>query len=146
MVKCFTKQGLAKLKQELDRLKKVERRKLAEEIAKATAFGDLSENAAYKDAKEKKAFLEGRILELETILANAQVLEKKQSDKVCLGSQITLEADQQTMILTLVSPQEADFDKGLVSLESPLGKAIFNQKQGDEVKVNDKIYKIKAIG
>jgi len=114
MPKSFTKEGLAKLQAELEQLKKVGRRDLAQEINKAAGYGDLSENAAYKDAKEKKAFMEGRILELESMLANATVLEKKESSKVQVGSSVVLESNKQKMTFTLVSPQEADFDKGLI--------------------------------
>ncbi len=142
MPKSFTKEGLVKLQAELEQLKKVGRRELAQEIAKAVAFGDLSENAAYKDAKEKKAFMEGRILELESMLANATVLQKKESSKVQIGSQIILESNKQKMTFTLVTPQEADFDKGLISLESPVGRALFNKEKGDTIKVNDKEYTI----
>ncbi|MDP2951415.1 MAG: transcription elongation factor GreA [bacterium] len=145
MPKSFTKEGLTKLQAELENLKKVERRKLAQEIAKAVAFGDLSENAAYKDVKEKKAFMEGRILELESMLANATVLQKKESSSVQIGSQIILESNKQKMTFTLVTPQEADFDKGLISLESPIGKALFNKEQGETIKVNDKEYTILEV-
>ncbi|OIO46330.1 transcription elongation factor GreA [bacterium (Candidatus Gribaldobacteria) CG23_combo_of_CG06-09_8_20_14_all_37_87_8] len=145
MPKSFTKEGLAKLQAELEQLKKVGRRDLAQEINKAAGYGDLSENAAYKDAKEKKAFMEGRILELESMLANATVLEKKESSKVQVGSSVVLESNKQKMTFTLVSPQEADFDKGLISLESPIGNALFNQEKGATIKVNDKEYTILEI-
>ena len=145
MRKCFTKEGLSKLQAELEQLKKVGRRDLAQEINKAAGYGDLSENAAYKDAKEKKAFMEGRILELESMLANATVLEKKESSKVQVGSSVVLESNKQKMTFTLVSPQEADFDKGLISLESPIGKALFGKEQGEVIKVNAKEYLILEV-
>ena len=135
MPKSFTKEGLAKLKAELDQLKNVERRKLAQEMNKAAGFGDLSENAAYKDAKEKRAFMEGRILDLEKMLVNAKVLEKKSSSQIEIGSCVSIQCDDVKQQFMIVSPEETDFDKGYISCESPIGKAILGKTQGDEIEI-----------
>lgn len=143
MSQSFTKQGLARLKAELEQLKKVERRKIAQEINKAAGFGDLSENAAYKDAKEKKAFLEGRILELEKMLVNARIIEKTKTSQVKVGSDVSIETAGKKQKLTIVSSPEADLDRGRISFDSPLGRALLNQKIGDIIEIETPSGKMK---
>jgi len=146
MGKYFTKQGLEKLKKELEYLKKVKRKEIAKELHKAASFGDLSENAAYDQAKEKKAFTEGRILELEKLLVNAKVIEKKEKDIVETGAVVYLESENGKEKLFLVNPSEADFEKGMISYDSPIGKLLLNKKKGDVItSPNGLKYKIVKI-
>ena len=89
--KYITKEGLEKLKKELERLKKEERAKIANELKEAISFGDLSENAAYDEAKENQAFIEGKILELEKLISNAKIIKKEDNKGwVQVGSMVTL--------------------------------------------------------
>ena len=134
--KYFTKQGLEKLKKELDYLKNVKQKEIAEQLHKAAGFGDFSENAAYDQAKEEKAFLTGRVLELEKILANAKIIEKsKKSDKIQLGSTVLVKFNGSQEKITLVTSAEADFSQGKISNVSPLGAALYNQSAGKEIAV-----------
>ena len=134
--KYFTKQGLEKLKKELDYLKNVKQKEIAEQLHKAAGFGDFSENAAYDQAKEAKAFLVGRILELEQIISNAKIIEKKKkADKVQLGSTVLVAYNGTEEKITLVGPAEADFGAGKISNISPLGAALCGQPSGKEIAV-----------
>ena len=138
MSKYFTKQGLESLTQELKSLKE-KRREIAKEIHKAASFGDLSENAAYDQAKEKKSFNEGRILELEKLLVNAKIIKDGKKEKVGIGSVVVLENEE----YTIVHPSEADFEKGRLSSESPIGQAFLGKKIEDEVDIVTPSGKIK---
>ncbi|MBI4359210.1 MAG: transcription elongation factor GreA [Candidatus Nealsonbacteria bacterium] len=146
--KYLTPQGLANLKKELDHLKNVERKEMAERLKHAISFGDLSENAAYHEAKESQGFLEGRILELERIIRSARVIkETNQKDYVEIGSKIRLWLDGQEMELEIVGPNEADPLKGRISSASPLGQVIFRKRKGEsgEVKIGDNKTKYKIL-
>ena len=143
MVKYFTKQGLKKLKEELKYLKTTKHKEIVEQLRVAAGFGDFSENAAYDQAKEAKAFLRGRIAELEKALVNAQVIEKSADSKVQLGSTITIQTeDGDNTIFTIVRPEESDLDKGKLSSQSPIGQALLGKHEGDEVKIVAHTYKI----
>jgi transcription elongation factor GreA len=141
------------LKKELEQLKTVERPKNIEAIEVARAHGDLSENAEYDAAKEKQAFIQGRINELEFKLANAQIIDPTNlpKDKVVFGSKILLENidTEDEVEYQLVGPEESDIDKGLISVSSPIGKAILGKAPGDEVTVQapggKRIYEIVEI-
>jgi transcription elongation factor GreA len=135
----ITKQGFEKLRDELDQLKKVERRKVIQAIAEARAHGDLSENAEYHAAKERQSFVEGRIKELGTKMANAEIINVDQlkSDKVTFGATVVLlEEDGKTKkTYMLVGQDESDLKNGKISVISPVGKALIGHKVGDEVTI-----------
>jgi transcription elongation factor GreA len=135
----MTPEGHKKLKDELDRLIKVERPQNIKDIATARAHGDLSENAEYHAAKEKQSFLEGRIQELQSKIALAQVIDpsKLSHDKVAFGSKVKLldlDTDEEKTY-TLVGPDETDAKNGKISITSPVGKALVGKREGDEVMI-----------
>ena len=135
----ITKEGFEKLRDELDHLKKVERRKVIQAIAEARAHGDLSENAEYHAAKERQSFVEGRIKELGSKMANAEIIEtgRLKSDKVVFGATVVLlEEDGKTKKkYMLVGQDESDLKNGKISVISPVGKARIGHKVGDEVTI-----------
>jgi len=144
----LTSGGLEKLKKELDRLKTAGRTEMAERLKHAISFGDLSENAAYHEAKEAQGFLEGKILELEKIIRSAKVIkETSQKDYVEIGSKILLLLDDQEMELEIVGSNEANPLKGKISGESPLGQTILRKRKGEsgEVKIGDNKTKYKIL-
>ena len=148
MTKYITKEGLEKLKQELDYLKTTKRKEIAERLKQAIAFGDLSENAAYHEAKEAQAFMEGRILELEEIVRNAVIISNgKNKDAVNIGSTVALEMvacdKKEKFKFTIVGMQEANPSEGKISNESPLGKTLLGRKNGETVEVETPTGKIK---
>ncbi|PIY97008.1 MAG: transcription elongation factor GreA [Candidatus Kerfeldbacteria bacterium CG_4_10_14_0_8_um_filter_42_10] len=130
----ITKEGLAKLKKDLEYLKTEKRKEIAERIREAKELGDLSENAEYTEAKEEQAFVEGKIIELEYVIKNSQVIESdKKSDCVRVGSKIKLESENNKIEYIIVGSNESDPGKGKISNESPLGRAFLNKKIGEEV-------------
>lgn len=137
MEKYFTKEGLDKLKAELDYLRKVKQREIAEAINKAAAFGDLSENAAYHQAKEDLAFLRGRVAELEKTIVNAKIIEEnaEKSQTVQIGSKIEVLGGKNIETFQIVSAPEADPVVGKISSQSPIGKALFGKEVGDEAEI-----------
>ncbi len=132
-------EGKKNFEAELNHLKLVRRKEVAERIKAARAFGDLSENAEYEDAKNEQAFVEGRILRLEQILRHAVITKNdgKKSDKVIVGSTITVKdlSSGTTQQYTIVGSEEADPGKKRISNESPVGKALLGQKPGAVVTV-----------
>ena len=150
MKEYLTSKRLKELKKELEYLRKTERKKIADELKSAIAFGDLSENAAYKEAKESQAFLEGRIRELEKIINNAEIIKKGiNNNQVKLGSTVTLKNMSQPKPLVevekfkILGKEEADPVKKKISFESPLGKSLLNKFKGAVLKVNTPQGKIK---
>ncbi|MEK6683179.1 MAG: transcription elongation factor GreA [Nitrospirota bacterium] len=135
----ITKKGFEQLRDELDRLKKVERPKVIQAIAEARAHGDLSENAEYHAARERQSFVEGRIQELGTKMANAEIIntDRLKSDKVVFGATVVLlDGDGKTKKkYRLVGQDESDLKNGKISVISPVGKALIGHKVGDEVTV-----------
>ncbi|MCX6806622.1 MAG: transcription elongation factor GreA [Candidatus Berkelbacteria bacterium] len=132
----LSKEGLEKLKEELKNLKNVVRKEIVERIKEAKSYGDLSENSEYEAAKNEQAFIEGRILELETIIKNARVVAKSNGDKVMIGSQVQVKNDDnETDTFVLVDKTEAAPDQGKLSYDSPLGSALLGKTKGDEVEV-----------
>jgi len=132
----LTREGLERLKSELDHLQKVKRAEVAERLREAVeGGGDLTENAEYETAKTEQAFIEGRITDLKLLLANTQIIEKNGVSKtVQLGSTVTFqEGDFSPETFVLVGPIVANPREGRISFESPLGKALMNQKTGDTV-------------
>jgi len=134
MVKHLTQEGLEKLKKELDHLKTVARKEVQERIRSSAAHGDLKENAGYHAAKEDQSFIEGRILQLEDIINQAQAIEKKQGGGVQIGSVVCLKSKAGEDKYQIVEPEEADIMAGKISLKSSLGEALLGKKKGDIVK------------
>lgn len=135
----LTKDGLAKLTEELEQLKNVKRKEVAEKLKEAISYGDLSENAEYDAAKNEQAFVEGRILELESMIENAKVIKgaAKSGAIVQIGSTVEIvdasRKSAETEVYTLVGSTEADPFSGKISNESPLGMALLESKVGDEI-------------
>ncbi|XMT17234.1 transcription elongation factor GreA [Candidatus Saccharibacteria bacterium oral taxon 488] len=131
----ITESGQRELEQELEELKS-RRGEIADKIAAARDFGDLSENAEYDAAREAQGLLETRITEIETILQNASIIQVGGSSTVVLGSTVELEANGKTVVYTVVGPVEADPLEGKVSNESPIGQALMGKAVGDTVTIN----------
>jgi transcription elongation factor GreA len=131
----LTPEGKAKLEEELRYLETEKRKELAERLHIAVKQGDLSENADYIQTKEEQGFIEGRIQTLHAMLRNVALIEEQASDRVRIGSKITVredgEAESETFLL--VGAAEADPAKGRISNESPLGSALLDRKVGDKV-------------
>ncbi|MFM2328630.1 MAG: hypothetical protein RLZZ494_733, partial [Pseudomonadota bacterium] len=132
----LTKRGAEKLKEELHRLKTVERHAVIEAIAEARAQGDLSENAEYEAAKDKQGFIEGRILEIEGKLAAAKIINPAELDaggRVVFGATVELEDEDSGKRVTyqIVGDDEADLKLGLVSISSPIARALIGKEVGD---------------
>jgi transcription elongation factor GreA len=131
----MTRPGFEKLRDELDRLKRVERPAITRAIAEARAHGDLSENAEYHAAREKQAFVEARIAELESKLGAAEVIDPPtQGDRVTFGSTVLLEgADGKEYRYQIVGSHEATPSDGRISILSPLARTLIGKKVGDSV-------------
>ncbi|MBC8587956.1 transcription elongation factor GreA [Paratissierella segnis] len=147
----LTVEGLTKLENELDELKSVSRKEVAERIKQALDFGDISENAEYDQAKNEQAKLEERIARLETILRNAKVIDEDEitTHVVSVGSKVVvkdLEFDEE-MEYTIVGSAEADPYSGKISNESPLGNALIGSKPGEviDVQVPDGVIQYKVL-
>lgn len=136
----MTPEGHAALTTELNQLKSVERLKISKEIGVAREHGDLRENAEYHAAKEKQGLIEARITEIEDRLARAEVIDSSAftGDKIKFGAHVTLEdVDSGKMIeYRIVGPDEANLDKGTISVTSPVARALIGRETGDEVTVN----------
>ena len=136
----LTRRGADKLKEELHRLKSVERHAVIQAIAEARAQGDLSENAEYDAAKDRQGFIEGRILEIEAKLSAAQVIDPSTLDaggRVVFGSTVDLEDEDSGARVTyqIVGDDEADLKLGLVSISSPIARALIGKSEGDVAEV-----------
>jgi len=136
----LTKDGFNKLQEELDHLKSVKRQEVADRLHEALEGGELIENAEYEAAKNEQAFVEGRIQELEVLLASAHIIEEngkpKKSDGIQIGYKVTIkEGNFEAETFTIVGAAEANPREGKISNESPIGKAILGHKVGDVVKV-----------
>jgi len=137
----LTRRGAEKLKEELHRLKSVERHAVIAAISEARAQGDLSENAEYEAAKDKQGFVEGRILEVESKLAAALVIEPSglnADGKVVFGATVDLEDESTGVKVTyqIVGDDEADLKLGLVSISSPIARALIGKEAGDMAEVH----------
>lgn len=132
----LSKEGLEKLKEELNELKTVRRPETITRLEKAKDLGDLRENADYHDSKEELGRIEGRILELEGAIINAVIIEAKESDSVCLGCTVTVKTkDGKLKDFAVVGRTEADPLLGRISNESPIGKALLGKKVGETAEV-----------
>ena len=149
----MTRAGLVRLKEELKRLKAVERPKIVREIAEARAHGDLSENAEYHAAKEKQSHLEGRIAQIDHWIATAEVIDvsRLSGDRVVFGATVKLSDSQSgdEVVYRIVGEIEADLKQGKISVTSPIARALIGRTEGDEVKVQapggDRLYEIVTV-
>jgi transcription elongation factor GreA len=136
----LTQDGLKKLEDELENLKSVKRREVAERIKVAIGYGDISENSEYEDAKNEQAFIEGRIITLEKMLRNARIINSDEidTDAVSIGATVIVEDLEfgDTMEYTIVGSAESDPSQNKISNESPVGKAILGKKRGTVVDVS----------
>jgi len=151
-VNFLTKEGHQKLQEELEHLRTVKRQEVAERLHEAMEGGELIENAEYEAAKNEQAFVEGRIQELEALLATARVIEDngkgKKTDLVQVGSTVTIkEGNFEPETYTIVGAAEANPREGKISNESPIGKAILNHKTGETVVVETPSgqYKVRIV-
>jgi len=134
----LTKEGYQKLADELEYLRTIKRKEVAERLHEAMEGGELIENAEYEAAKNEQAFVEGRIQEVEIILASARIIDEQDHDPttVQVGDTVVVkEGSGQPEEYTIVGAAEADPRKGKISNESPLGKALLNHRAGEEVNV-----------
>jgi transcription elongation factor GreA len=136
----MTKDGLERLEKELEQLRNVRRPEVAERIHAAKELASAQNNAEYEEAKNEQAFVEGRIMTLEHLLQNATVIDEEaahHANRIQLGSKVSLDSnDGKTMEYTIVGPAEARPTEGLISHESPVGKALIGKRVGDEVQVS----------
>lgn len=147
----LTAEGLVKIEDELDALKSVKRKEIADRIKQALSFGDISENSEYDQAKNEQAQLEERIAKLENMLRNAKIIDEDEitTDKVSIGSKVVvkdLEFDEE-MEYVIVGSAEADPYEGRISNESPLGSALIGCEIGEivEVSVPDGVIKYEIL-
>lgn len=149
MTKYLTREGLEKIKKELEHLKNVDRKEVVKRISHAASHGDLKENAGYHAAKEDQAFIEEKIKRLTETINQAEVVEKKKSSEIEIGSIVHLESKKSKDKYQIVEPEEADISAGKISLKSPLGQALLSKKKGDVVVFNSpdgaKEYKITEV-
>jgi transcription elongation factor GreA len=133
----LTRHGFEKLQEELEYLRHVKRQEVANRLHEAMEGGELIEDAEYEAAKNEQAFVEGRIQELEMILANAHIVdENSQHTVVQVGAKVVIREDEnEPELFTIVGPAEANPREGRISNESPLGKALMDHKIGDRVRV-----------
>jgi transcription elongation factor GreA len=148
----LTKEGYQKLQEELDHLRTAKRQEVAERLHEAMEGGELIENAEYEAAKNEQAFVEGRIQELDVLLATANIIEDngkaKKNDAIHVGSKVTIkEGNFEAETFVIVGAAEANPREGKISNESPIGKAILNHRLGDTVKVETPggTYNVKII-
>lgn len=136
----MTREGYQTLKKELEHLKSVERPKVIKAIEEARSHGDLSENAEYDAAKERQAFIEGRVSELGYKLGNAEIIDVNNlpKDRAVFACTVVLENVDtgEDVEYQLVGPEESDIEQGRISVTSPLGKAIIGRKPGEEIVLN----------
>jgi transcription elongation factor GreA len=134
----LTRQGFEKLQEELEYLRTVKRLEVAQRLHEAMEGGELIEDAEYEAAKNEQAFVEGRIVELEILLANARVIdEREKTDIAQVGATVTIQEDGgEPEVYTIVGPAEANPRAGMISNESPLGRAIIGHRANDVVRVD----------
>ncbi|MBQ9940575.1 MAG: transcription elongation factor GreA [Clostridia bacterium] len=133
----LTQEGFDKLKAEYDYLRLTRRQEVIDAIKVAKAFGDLSENSEYDEAKNEQAEVEHKIAELEVMLKNVKIIKKTSGNVISVGSTIKIydkDFDEE-MVYTIVSSAEANLDEGLISDESPIGNALLGKKVGEVIDV-----------
>lgn len=135
----LTEEGLKKVEEELRYLKRVKRKEIAEKIRNAVTFGEIAENAEYNAAKNEQAFIEGRILALERIIENYELIDNEKKDPNCvsLGSEVLVEdlKSKKEIKYIILDYVESEPDCGKISISSPIGKAILGKKKGDVVEI-----------
>ncbi len=132
----LTPDGYVKMREKLDYLRNIKRKEVADYIHEAKEAGDISESSAYEDAKNEQAMVEGEIQKLERILASAEIMTTDIHDEVRIGMQVEVETESGAKrTFKLVETFEADPKTGLISDQSPVGKALMGHKEGDEVTV-----------
>ena len=149
----ITKDGFAKLEQEIKHLKHVDRPNVVQAIADARDLGDLSENAEYEAAREKQSFIEGRIVELEDKMARSEIIDitKLSGPGIKFGATITVIDDdtEEEKTYSIVGEYEADLSKNLLSVRSPIARALIGKSQGDFVEVKTpggpKFYEVEKV-
>ncbi len=141
---ALTAEGKKELEQELEALI-AERPVIAEKIATARSFGDLSENEEYSSARNEQKMAESRILEIQELLKNAKVIRGGKKDKVALGVTVVLDFGGKKVEYTLVGPTEANPLEGKISNESPIGKALLGKSAGEDFEFNGKKVKVLEI-
>ena len=145
----LTRQGFQKLQDELDFLRTTKRQEVAARLHEAMEGGELIEDAEYEAAKNEQAFVEGRIQELEILLANARVIdENKKNDVAQVGAKVTVQEEGgEPELYTIVGPAEANPREGMISNESPLGRALIGHRENDSVRVDAPAgsFKVKII-
>lgn len=150
--KPITSEGIKKINEELESLIKVDREEIKVAISEARELGDLKENAEYHSAKEKQAIIEGRISQLQAIVATANIVNVSDidSDKIVFGATVTLaKEDGESVTYQIVGEDESDKNQGKISYKSPLGKALIGKEEGDEVVVKapkgDVVYEVEEF-
>ena len=138
-VAYYTKEGLEKIKNELEELRTKGRAEIAKQIAEARDKGDLSENAEYDAAKEAQGHLEAKIAQLEQVVGQARVIDESKLDRsqVSVLSKVTIRnlKNKATFTYTLVSQEEADLKKNRISVDSPIGKGLLGKKKGEKTAI-----------
>lgn len=134
----LTREGKAKLEEELEELKTVKRRELAQRLKTAISYGDLKENSEYHSAKDDQAFMETRVLQIENILRKARIVDRLDTSAVQVGSTVVLNDVEfaEKIEYRIVGPAEADVADNKISYESPLGSALIGKSVGDRISVN----------
>ncbi len=136
-VQYLSAESLASLKEEYTTLREVTIPEIAKRIDDAKQQGDLSENAEYHQAREDMSWAQGRLQELEEIISNSQIITKKNTSAVQIGSKVIIRgADKREREYTIVGAQEVNPAKGLISNESPIGQALIGREEGESVEVN----------
>ena len=149
----MTPEGYAKLRDELNNLRSVERPKIIQMIATAREHGDLKENAEYHAARERQSFVEGRVKDLEAKIALAEVIDptKLSGDKIAFGAKIKLSnmENDEEVSYQIVGAEEADLNSGTISITSPLARSLLGKEVGDEVKMRmpggERVYEVLEI-
>jgi len=134
----LTEEGLKKVQEELHYLKRVKRKEIAEKIRNAVTFGEIAENAEYNSVKNEQSFIEGRILALEKIIENYELIDKEENpDCVLLGSEVLIKdmKSKKECKYTILDYVESEPDCGKISISSPIGRALLGKKKGDLVEI-----------
>jgi transcription elongation factor GreA len=134
----LTEEGLKKVQEELHYLKRVKRKEIAEKIRNAVTFGEIAENAEYNAVKNEQSFIEGRVLTLEKIMENYELIDKEENpDCVLLGSEVLIKdmKSKKECKYTILDYVESEPDCGKISISSPIGRALLGKKKGDLVEI-----------
>lgn len=131
----LTQEGIDKLRAELEELTTNGRREIAAQLKEAKEYGDLKENSQWDEVKDRQAFVEGRIAEIDNILKNTSIIEAKSSNEVAVGSTVHVELEEGLQKFTIVGSVEADPEQGKISYQSPIGQALLGRRKGDQVEV-----------